>query len=169
MCVYFHPADTVQFVRAWYYGVSPTNGNSGNSAIQSFLARHFCISQWKSVWEREISLCKFGCFQWPSCHNAMSIGPTRGSWTKQNQKFRVKTKSNFSLKLLQNMYPERKIVSTKCCWRPPSSNIFMVHWRSGRKGGICSENGKSLAQSHPDIRSETQQEDFEKHHKIKNT
>ena len=26
-----------------------------------------------------------------------------------------------------------KIISTKCCWRHPSSNIFMVHWRSGEK------------------------------------
>ena len=63
----------------------------------------------------------------------------RKAGSKQNQ--------TFSWNFCKIWKIQRKIISTKCCWRHPSSNIFMVHWRSGRKGGICWENGKSLPQS----------------------
>ena len=67
----------------------------------------------------------------------------RKSGSKQNQTFFLKllqkNMCDRERKLLPKKYVRSgKIISTKCCWRHPSSNIFMVHWpSSGRKGGIC--------------------------------
>ena len=54
VCVYFLPwyVHTLQFVGVCTLGFQRHKWKFSNSAIQTFLDRLFCISQWKSVWER---------------------------------------------------------------------------------------------------------------------
>ena len=160
--------DTVQICLRLIYiaGFSATNGNSLTQQFWVFLPDSSAFLNGKPSEKGKLVLCKFGSFQWTSCcHCAMQCQLLQLEQAEQH-KIRnsgSKQKPNFFWNFLQKKYVRSgKIISTKCCWRHPSSNIFMVHWRSRRKGGICSENGKSLPQSHPDIRSETQQQDFRK-------
>ena len=54
VCVYFLPwyVHTLQFVGVCTLGFQRHKWKFSNSAIQTFLDRLSCISQWKSVWER---------------------------------------------------------------------------------------------------------------------
>ena len=107
----FYLLTLFNFVWHWSYVYLAFHQQMENSQIQQFkvfLPDSSAFLNGKPSGCREISLCKFGSFQWTSCHNAMSIGPTRGSWTKQNQKSRVKTKPKPFLKLFQNMKDPEK-------------------------------------------------------------